>query len=154
MTEFKNFQPECSTVLNRPSRFVYQKHILTGLKETALKKFSQIKTSVALNEIQIIKSIIEYDVVLTAPLHGFKGIDDYYSQCSTQSKLINIKTPTLLIHSSDDPFMTEQSIPRKKQLSSDIELRLSSRGGHVGFVSSNRSSVGYGYWLEESILAI
>ena len=45
-----------------------------------------------------------------------------------------MRTPTLLIHSRDDPFMIPEIIPEPSELSSTITLEISDRGGHVGFV--------------------
>ncbi|MEQ8939276.1 MAG: hydrolase, partial [Gammaproteobacteria bacterium] len=65
--------------------------------------------------------------------------------------LKDITTPTLILHSKDDPFMSEQAIPREEELSESITLELTERGGHVGFV--------YGgifkprYWIEKSFEA-
>jgi hypothetical protein len=73
--------------------------------------------------------------MITAPLHGYRDADDYYSQCSARQYLPNIQIPTLLIHAKDDPFMTNQSIPAPSELAPQVSLDLHDNGGHVGFVS-------------------
>ncbi len=138
---------ESALVLNHKSRTVYQHHILSCLKQTAIKKFLLMQGPATVDQIHNIRSIYEYDQLLTAPLHGFNSADHYYQSCSAKQKLTSIQTHTLLIHAVDDPFMTENSSPTKMNISSEIELNVFDRGGHVGFIS-NAKSCKANYWLE------
>lgn len=91
----------------------------------------------------------DFDNQVIAPLHGFNSADDYYEKCSSRQFLKHIKVPTLLIHSKDDPFMTEAVIPTSDDLSDSITMEFFDRGGHVGFVSG--SVFKPVYWLEKRI---
>jgi hypothetical protein len=64
--------------------------------------------------------------------------------------LQHIDIPTLIIHSLDDPFMTPEAIPRSDELSAQIRLKLSGRGGHVGFVDGKYPWQA-NYWLDQRI---
>ncbi|MCQ4504441.1 hydrolase, partial [Vibrio parahaemolyticus] len=75
------------------------------------------------NSIKRVTLLYEFDELITAPLHGFKDAQDYYDQCSGLSKLMQITLPTLIIHAKDDPFMTEEVIP-KVVLPDNIDYRL------------------------------
>ena len=77
----------------------------------------------------------EFDDAVTAPLHGFKGMQDYYDRCSSVHFLKAIERPTLIINSLDDPFMTPAVIPDADKLSAHVTLEVSKYGGHVGFVN-------------------
>ena len=77
------------------------------------------------------KSFAELDDAVTAPLHGFSGKDEYYDRCSAIGYLPNIRRPTLIINSLDDPFMTPANIPDSGQLSDSVQLEVSQHGGHV-----------------------
>ncbi|MEE8234494.1 MAG: hydrolase, partial [Gammaproteobacteria bacterium] len=66
--------------------------------------------------------------------------------------LKHITVPTLLIHSRDDPFMSEDATPNQDELSESVVLELSDHGGHVGFISGN-TPWNAKYWLEERIPA-
>jgi len=74
---------------------------------------------------------------VTAPLHGFAGAQDYYDKCSSRQFLKNIRVPTRIIHSLDDPFMFESTVPVQDELSSSIDFLLTAYGGHVGFISGS-----------------
>lgn len=77
----------------------------------------------------------EFDDTATAPLHGFTDAEDYYRRSSSARYLDRIRTPALLIHSRDDPFLPEDAIANDSSTSSAcIEWRITARGGHVGFV--------------------
>lgn len=75
-----------------------------------------------------------FDDRVTAPLHGFSGVDDYYRRASSRPYLHKIEVPTLLLHARDDPFMLPSTVPAAYELSPAVTLELSDRGGHVGFI--------------------
>ncbi|WP_374441576.1 hydrolase [Pseudomonas panipatensis] len=76
----------------------------------------------------------DFDGRITAPLHGFADAHDYYRRASSRYYLGGIRTPTLIIQSSDDPFIDVGSVPPTSELSASTRLELLSRGGHVGFI--------------------
>ena len=75
----------------------------------------------------------QFDGAYTAPIHGFNSAQDYYTKCSSKQYLNNIKTPTLIIHSKDDPFMTNAILPKDDEITEYITLEISENVGHVGF---------------------
>lgn len=91
----------------------------------------------------------EFDEHVIAPLHGFSGARDYYDRSSSKQFLKHIRVPTLLIHSTDDPFMTAEVAPTQDQISPSVTLEVYPYGGHVGFVSG--SLFRPQYWLEHRI---
>jgi hypothetical protein len=93
---------------------------------------------------------MRFDDAITAPLHGFQDVHDYYTRSSSRQFLKNIRVPTLIIHAQDDPFLTPDAIPAAKELSGEISFELSKRGGHVGFISGN-NPFKPAYWLEQRI---
>lgn len=91
-----------------------------------------------------------FDNAVTAPLHGFRDANDYYTKTSCIPYLIKIRVPTLIIHAADDPFGLPTSIPHHNQLSSTIQLEVSHHGGHVGFVCG-RYPWRPRYWLDDRL---
>jgi len=61
-------------------------------------------------------------------------VDDYYDRASSIHVLREIRIPTLLINSVNDPFMTRESLPEPGELSEYVTLERHERGGHVGFL--------------------
>ncbi len=87
---------------------------------------------------------------MTAPLHGFDGVHDYYQRASSRQFLPQIAKPTLIVHAKDDPFMKPDAIPLAAELSASTELQLCDTGGHVGFISGKLPGKPI-YWLEQRI---
>jgi predicted alpha/beta-fold hydrolase len=97
-------------------------------------------------------SFRSYDDRITAPLHGFAGVDDYYNRSSSRPFLRRITVATLILHARDDPFMFPETCPSTEELGPAVVLELSEHGGHVGFVQGPTPWQAR-YWLDHRILA-
>ena len=129
---------------------VYQKHLLSSCQQKFNHKFRKQACPLDVDANKL-NTFYQFDDLITAPLHGFKGADDYYQQCSSRQFLIRIQKPTLILHSKDDPFMWEHTVPDEKELSPWVHLELSNHGGHVGFISG-KAPFRAEYWLEPRII--
>ncbi|MEE9327335.1 MAG: hydrolase [Cocleimonas sp.] len=129
---------------------VYQKHLISRCQRKYRDKFSN-KTSPLDINIDELNTFFSFDDQVTAPLHGFNGANDYYTQCSSRQFLKDIKKPTLILHAKDDPFMWEHTVPEEQELSQSIQLELSEQGGHVGFITG-KSPFHAEYWVDQRIL--
>lgn len=130
---------------------VYQRYLLNRLITATIKKFiMQGRRDVDLFSIVMAKNIRQFDELVTVPLHGFENSDDYYAQASSFHYLKHIKTPTLIIHAKDDPFLPISAIPKKIEASEQVHLLLPDNGGHVGFVCG-KSPRQPEYWLEDVV---
>jgi len=129
---------------------LYQRHLVNRLINKVSSKFKDRQTPFNMADLKNWNTFQLFDHHITAPLHGFKGSTDYYEKSSSRQFLNKITTPTLLIHSKDDPFMSIDAIPNKDDLSESVTLELSNHGGHVGFISGN-TPWNAKYWLEQRI---
>lgn len=129
---------ECSRSINQGFSRVYQRYLLASMRRTLLKKMETIDYSndLPLTEahVKAISTFREFDDLITAPLHDYEDAVDYYEKCSGFYYLRAVRTPTLILHAKDDPFMNEHVIPEQSDLSKAVTLELSERGGHVGFM--------------------
>ena len=57
----------------------------------------------------------------------------------------------MVLHSKDDPFMWERTVPSEKELSPSVELELSESGGHVGFIGG-KHIFNVEYWVDKRIV--
>jgi len=133
------------------SRLLYQNHLLKKMRASYRRKLALVPPPLRVDPGGI-TSLREFDERITAPLHGFAGADDFYQRCSSRQFLRQIRTPTLILHARDDPFMWQKSIPREHELAPAVTLELSNRGGHVGFVTGPAPWRAR-YWMEERVLA-
>lgn len=134
------------------SRF-YQWYFLRCLRDNLSRKWGvidHVHPDISLSYLSEVKTMREFDDKLTAPLHGFSGVEEYYDISSSRQYLYLIQVPTLIVHAKDDPFMTEDCIPNGSELSSKVILELTESGGHVGFVSGTFPWKPE-YWLEKRI---
>jgi predicted alpha/beta-fold hydrolase len=102
-----------------------------------------------MRQLKGVRRLREFDDLITSKIHGFADAIDYYRQCSAMPLLPQIKTPTLIIHAKDDPFMDHHVIPDTAILPANIEYQLTRYGGHVGFVGGTLRRPEM--WLEQRI---
>jgi len=127
----------CSSAIEKGFSQVYMWELMGRMRRSVQRKFARIPSPIPLPDIDRLRTFRQYDDALTAPLHGYKDADDYYLRCSSRPVLKDIRVPTLVVHSSDDPFMTPAAVPTESELSDAVRFELSERGGHVGFVNGS-----------------
>ena len=125
----------CATSIGRGFSRTYQKHLIGILKKKTRQKLLLQLPGHQIDEPdwRSINNFWQFDHLVTAPLNGFNGVNDYYQQASSYQFLPMIKTPTLILQALDDPFMSPEVLPEEAQLGPGITLELSQFGGHVGF---------------------
>lgn len=141
----------CSERIQQGFSRLYQGYLLSSLKNNSIKKLNASrKEIVGLNKemIKAIPDLTTFDDLITAPMHGYTHAQDYYQQCSGLQFLDRIDIPTRIIHSKDDPFMTNAVIPTHP-LPNCVHYQLTEYGGHVGFI--NGSITKPTFWLERTV---
>ena len=123
--------------LTRGISRLYQWVLLRRMRRSMIRKWRSNGQPVSAT-LDSIRSMREFDDRITAPLHGFAGVADYYARASCGAFLKSIHVPTLILHALDDPFMTPAVVPDSTALSPAIRFELTATGGHVGFVMGDR----------------
>lgn len=145
----------CAKRLEKGFSKVYQSYLIKQLQQKLIGKINHPilgqQMPVKQSQAEQLKTFYEFDHYVTAPLHGFKGVDDYYQRASGLPYLRTITKPTLVMHAQDDPFMTQDVIPHKEHLSPMVEYELHAYGGHVGFIEGG-SPWRPKYYLERRIM--
>lgn len=136
--------------LNLGASRIYRRYLLKKLKGSFRAKFARMPCPLAV-DLNELRDLFDYDERVTAPLNGFAGAEDYYARASCRPFIRHIGTPTLILHSVDDPFMFPHTVPRARELGPGVTLELARRGGHVGFVGGNLPWRPR-YWLEVRII--
>ena len=121
--------------LGRGFALNYTRHFLETLKASSLAKLERHPELYDADRVRRSRTLREFDNVVTAPLHGFRDTDDYWTRASAKPLLANIRVPTLVINARDDPFLPESALPTQLEVSDAVKLEFPARGGHVGFVS-------------------
>jgi predicted alpha/beta-fold hydrolase len=150
---------KCATQLDHGFAKIYRKRLIRELKEYIDLKYQYLiaigaqKAAEKIKQIgnlDDVRSFWQYDQRVIAHLYDFSSAKDYYQRSSSRQFLKAIKTPTLLIQSLDDPFMTSDIIPQCEELSESVVLELTQTGGHVGFLQG-KGIFKFDYWLDQRI---
>jgi predicted alpha/beta-fold hydrolase len=112
---------------------IYEHHLIGRLQANFRQKFSAIPCPLDV-DVRQLRTFRQFDDKVTAPLHGFADVDDYYRRCSSRQFIPSIRTPTLILHARDDPFMFPGTVPGALELPDQVTLELSEHGGHAGFI--------------------
>jgi predicted alpha/beta-fold hydrolase len=137
--------------LNRGLSRIYQRYLLRKLTASVTTKAALHAPPYPLHRLNELNTFHKFDNEITAPLHGFRDVDDYYNRSSSKQFLRWIEIPTLILQAIDDPFLPASTLPSEDELSQSVTLELSEHGGHVGFISGSNPLLPR-YWLEERIL--
>ncbi len=118
------------------NRLVYTRMFMRSMVPKALKKLEQHPGLFDRAALMRARDLYEFDDLFTAPLHGFRGTDDYWSRASAKPVLPRIRLPALALNARNDPFVPASSLPIEAQVGSHVTLWQPAHGGHVGFPAS------------------
>jgi len=139
----------CARRLAAPSNFMYSRRFLGRLKQRIRIKAQSAPGLFALERLDDVKSVYEFDDKFTAPAFGFGDADNYYATQSSNQFLDRIRVPALLIHAKDDPLVPFEvyNHPALAQ-NPNLQLLAPEHGGHVGFISKTPPR----FWLDRVLL--
>lgn len=115
------------------NRLVYTRMFLKSMKPKALRKLAQHPGLFDRHAMLRVKDLYEFDNVFTAPLHGFRNTEDYWSRASAKPRLRQIQIPALVVNARNDPFVPASCLPVKTEVGAHVTLWQPKHGGHVGF---------------------
>ncbi|MBW0450805.1 alpha/beta fold hydrolase [bacterium M00.F.Ca.ET.228.01.1.1] len=114
---------------------IYTRNFLKTLKQKAAQKLVQFPGLFDRDAMLASRTMYEFDNVVTAPLHGFRNTDEYWSVATTRPLLPHIQVPTLVLNARNDPFLPARALPSRHQVSAAVELDQPRHGGHAGFMT-------------------
>jgi uncharacterized protein len=115
------------------NRLVYTRMFLRTMVPKALSKLAQHPGLFDRERLLAARDLYEFDNVFTAPLHGFKNTDDYWSRGSAKPHLHRIRIPALVLNARNDPFVPAACLPSQAEVGEHVTLWHPAHGGHVGF---------------------
>jgi predicted alpha/beta-fold hydrolase len=122
--------------LGRGFNLVYTRHFLATLKEKSERKLERFPGLFDGEAMRRARTLHDFDEVVTAPLHGFRSADDYWTRASAKPLLGRIQLPTLLLNARNDPFMPDTVFPRPEEVSPFVLCEFPEHGGHAAFVGA------------------
>lgn len=134
--------------LERGFNLLYTKNFLASMKRTSLARLLRHPDLFDQQQMLNSRTLREFDDRVTAPLHGFRGVDDYYTRASSKPWLTRIAVSTLMLNARNDPFLPGAALPAPHELSAAITAVFPDEGGHAGFPGNTGSCS----WLPPVIL--
>jgi len=118
------------------NRLLYTRHFLATLKPKSLAKLDRFPGIYDAARVRRARTFYEFDNLVTAPLHGYRDTDDYWTRASSGPWLERIRVPTLLINARNDPFLPEHALEAAaRKAAPSLLLEFPGSGGHAGFLS-------------------
>lgn len=137
--------------LGRGLNLIYTRLFLATLRAKSLRKLERFPGLFDRGRMLAARNLREFDDVVTAPLHGYRDTDDYWTRASSKPVLAGVRVPTLVLNANNDPFLPARYLPRPHEVSSMVRLEQPEEGGHVGFASG--AFPGNLDWLPQRLLA-
>jgi len=129
-----------STRINRGFSRVYQRFVLGSLRRKALAKVAHYPDLAPMPKIRALRTLEEFDDLITGPIHGFRDAQDYYRKSSSLSFLERIRLKTLLLSAVDDPMLPPEVLEEVRQIARRnpaLHLEFTEKGGHAGFIAGS-----------------
>lgn len=138
-----------SLAIRKWRNFIYHRRFVKQLIEVAKKKAEQFP-EINIKAIKKVKTIYDFDHYFTAPLHGYKSVEEYYDKTSAIYFIPKIKIPTLLVNSKNDTYLGNiDELVDLSEKSSFFYYKLTQDGGHVGFGKTDKNGF---LWSEKEAL--
>jgi predicted alpha/beta-fold hydrolase len=141
----------CADALGQPRNFLYERHFVRRLKARMRRKTTLFPGKFPVDGMRDIRSVRDFDDVITARFCGFASADDYYARSSARQMLANIRRPTLIVTAADDPFVPVATFADAAlKANPNITLVAPAHGGHCAFISQERGAERF--WVEARIV--
>jgi len=121
--------------LGRGFNLVYARAFLATMKPKALAMLERHPGLFDAARVRAARTLREFDDCVTAPLHGFRDVDDYWTRASAKPGLGRIRAPTLIVNARNDPFLPASALPDPAALPAAVRCEFTEEGGHVGYVT-------------------
>jgi len=139
-------------LINRRRNWLYHQSFVIKLKRKIRLKHRLYPDLYDPAGIKGIRTLEEFDEAYTSKANGFSDARDYYTKASAIRVAQNIRVPTLVIHSQDDPFIPFAPLRGKEFNDNPYILIVGPEiGGHVAFVS-RQTNDGDRFWGENRAL--
>ena len=118
------------------NRLLYTRMFLATLIPKSLRQLESFPGLFDAARLRTARTFREFDDLYTAPLHGFRGVDHYWTASSSGPWLEHIRVPTLVLNARNDPFLPEPALLAAAcRAAAPVLLEFPRSGGHVGFPS-------------------
>jgi uncharacterized protein len=126
---------------------IYQARVLASYMRTAKAKLHLPEYKSRHHALRKVRTMFEFDNLITAPINGFGNARNYYARASSSQFLSSIRIPGLVLGAADDPLIQPATWPSQASLPDHVRIMKTEHGGHLGFVGTGRN-----YYFPEKLI--
>ncbi|HEX8491960.1 MAG TPA: alpha/beta fold hydrolase [Pyrinomonadaceae bacterium] len=141
-----------AVALEARANWLYQQSFIRSLRRRMRHKQKLFPDIYDISDLHLIRTVRQFDRRYTSLHGGYASAEEYYERASALPLIRHIRTPTLIIHAQDDPFIPFHSF-RDSSLTtnSSIVFIAPEHGGHVGFVAADTHGEDR-FWAENRVV--
>jgi predicted alpha/beta-fold hydrolase len=141
----------CADALTEPRNILYLRHFVRNLKARTMRKARRYPGRIRVDGLARVRTVREFDDVITAPQFGFRDAEDYYQRSSALRVANRVSVPVHILTAKDDPFVPHRTldVPAIRE-NPRLTLDVTQHGGHCGFIS--RWSGAERFWAEARVV--
>src|SRR6266566_2854567 len=102
--------------INQGFSRLYQRFFINSLRRKAQEKAARFPDLAPATQIAGLRTLEDFDNVITGPLHGFRDAQDYYTRSSSLPWLARIRLNTLLLSAVDDPMLPPEVLDEVREV--------------------------------------
>ena len=138
-----------ATRLEAWDSMVYNRRFQRSLKAKVRQKVTTLPPELVSSDWQRVRTIRQFDNLITGPLHGYPTAEAYYTANSSLPFVPDIPIPTLIVNAKNDPFLSPECFPETmaRELT-NVWMEFPASGGHCGFMDGQGGLNGT-YWSEK-----
>jgi predicted alpha/beta-fold hydrolase len=142
----------CVDAIELRSNRLYKYSFLRSMKSRIRRKQKLFPELYETNNLDDIRTLRDFDERYTSVCGGFSSAAEYYEGASALQFIHQIRTPTLMIHAHDDPFVPFEPF-RDPSIAENPSLIFIApeNGGHVGFVGADANNEDR-FWMENRVV--
>lgn len=149
-----------SAALHHWTNRLYEQRFLRAMKRRLRRKallFPELYRSLEQEGVyRRIRTMRDFDGEIVARFGGFRDANDYYEQVRSSRYAGSFRSPTLILHAIDDPFIRTLPATRAALLDNpSVQYVETDRGGHCAFLAEPgtvpSAAAGSGRWAEDTL---
>ena len=141
----------CADDLTEWRNYIYSRHFVSSLKRSMRLKSAMYPGRYPLDGLSRVRTVREFDDVITARFCGFRDADDYYYRASALRVIAQICVPTLILTAQDDPFVPFATFGNGNfPMNPNVTVIAPKYGGHCAFIS--REGGEERFWAEARVV--
>ncbi len=141
----------CADDLAKFRNVIYSQHFVNSLKRSMKLKAAMYPGTYSLEGLKSVRTVRQFDDVITARYCGFRDAEDYYCRSSALRVIAAIRVPTLIMTAQDDPFVPYETFANGSfPANPNVTVIAPKHGGHCAFIS--RESGDERFWAEARLV--